>query len=179
MELEGYDQDQVYTVDKHLKLAFNRKYIENLESNYFYKLKNINPIFETIADVIDKIFNKSAELPEFIEEDLNKLYTMQEISKSDSVELIEQTSKELFVLSDIKTAVIQDQDIVNIVEYVKAFNENVQHILCEMSNIDTAECNKEVYSYLNWRQKFDIEIPVESIKNVVNNYNFDIDISEI
>jgi len=179
MELEGYDQDQVYTVDKHLKLAFNRKYVENLESDYLYKLKNINPIFKTIAGVIDKIFNKSTELPEFIEEDLNKLYTMQEISKSDSVELIEQTSKELFVLSDIKTAVIQDQDIVNIVEYVKAFNENVQHILCEMNDINTAECNKEVYSYLNWRQKFDIEIPVESIKNVVNNYNFNIDISEI
>ena len=179
MELEGYDQDQVYTVDKHLKLAFNRKYTENLEYDYLYKLKNINPIFKTIASVIEKIFNESNELPEFIKEDLNKLYTMQEISKSDSVELIEQTSKELFVLSDIKTAVIQDQDIINIVEYVKAFNENVQHILCEMNDVDTAECNKEVYSYLNWRQKFDIEIPVESIKNVVNNYNFNIDISEI
>jgi hypothetical protein len=48
-----------------------------------------------------------------------------------------------------------------------------------MYDIEGAECNKEVYSYLNWRQKFDIEIPLESIKNVVKNYNFDINISEI
>jgi hypothetical protein len=178
-ELEGYDQDQVYTVDKHLKLAFNHKYTHNLEYNHLYRLKDIDPMFRTIASVIEKIRTNSSELPAHVEEDLNKLYTMQEISKSDSVELIEETSKELFVLSDIKTAVIQDQDIVNIVEYVKAFNEDVQHILCNMYDIEGAECNKEVYSYLNWRQKFDIEIPKESIKNVVKNYNFDINISEI
>lgn len=182
-ELEGYDQDQVYTVDKHLKLAFNRKYTNTLRYEHFNLLKGIDPWFYTIYKTVKCINENSTNVEDEtaveILNDLNKLYTMQEISKSDSVELIEQTSKELFVLSDIKTAIIQDNDIANLVRYVIAFNDDVIEILSRLENVDSAECNKEVYSYLNWRQKFDIEIPKESIKNVVKNYNFDIDISQI
>jgi hypothetical protein len=104
---------------------------------------------------------------------------MQDIATSDSVELIEQTSRELFVLSDIGDALIYDKDIVELLNYINNFKSEVEHILQYIDDTLSTDSAKEIYSYLNWRQKFDIEIPKDAIKRINERYSFSIEIPTV
>ena len=114
-----------------------------------------------------------------IVDDLAKLSVMQDIATSDSVELIEQTSRELFVLSDIGDALIYDKDIVELLNYINNFKSEVEHILQFIDCNVSTDSAKELYSYLNWRQKFDIEIPKDAIKRINERYSFDVEIPTV
>lgn len=150
--------------------------------NYFNSIRSIDPWFETIYDVISTAYNTSTSMEkgfDNIVDDLAKLSVMQDIATSDSVELIEQTSKELFVLSDIGDALIYDKDIVELLNYINNFKSEVQHILQYIDDTVSTDSAKEIYSYLNWRQKFDIEIPKDAIKRIIERYSFDIEIPTV
>jgi hypothetical protein len=149
---------------------------------YFNCIRSIDPWFETIYDVISRAYNTSVSMEkgfDNIVDDLAKLSVMQDIATSDSVKLIEQTSKELFVLSDIGNALVYDKDIVELLNYINNFKSEVQHILQYIDDTVSTDSAKEIYSYLNWRQKFDIEIPKDAIKRINERYSFNIEIPTV
>lgn len=150
--------------------------------NYFKYIKDIDPWFKTIFNTISNMSSTAVSMEkgfDDIVDDLAKLSVMQDIATSDSVELIEQTSKELFVLSDIGDALIYDKDIVELLNYINNFKSEVEHILQYIDDTISTDSAKELYSYLNWRQKFDIEIPKDAIKRIIERYSFDIEIPTV
>jgi hypothetical protein len=150
--------------------------------NYFSYIKDIDPWFKTIFKIISSMSNTAISIEkgfDDIVDDLAKLSVMQDIATSDSVELIEQTSKELFILSDIGDALVYDKDIVELLNYINNFKSEVEHILQYIDDTVSTDSAKEIYSYLNWRQKFDIEIPKDAIKRIIERYSFDIEIPTV
>jgi hypothetical protein len=155
---------------------------DNYKYYYFECIKGIDPWFKTIYNTISKMYHTAVSMEkgfDNIVDDLAKLSVMQDIATSDSIELIEQTSKELFVLSDIGDALIYDKDIVEFLNYINNFKLEVEHILEYLNDDVSTDAAKEIYSYLNWRQKFDIEIPKDAIKRINERYSFNIEIPTV
>jgi hypothetical protein len=155
---------------------------QNYTYNYFSYIRSIDPWFQTIYQTVSRMFSTSISIEkgfDDIVDNLAKLSVMQDIATSDSVELIEQTSKELFVLSDIGDALVYDKDIVELLNYINNFKSEVEHVLQYIDDTVSTDSAKEIYSYLNWRQKFDIEIPKDAIKRIIERYSFDIEIPTV
>jgi hypothetical protein len=155
---------------------------ESYTYNYFNCIRSIDPWFKTIYNTISKMYHTAVSMEKSFDDivdDLAKLSVMQDIATSDSVELIEQTSRELFILSDIGNALVYDKDIVELLNYINNFKSEVQHILQYIDDTVSTDSAKEIYSYLNWRQKFDIEIPKDAIKRIIERYSFDIEIPTV